>query len=193
MSRDRQIYFNELSQYPYSETQEEATQKLQTFFELLNALYEFEGLDVARFRIAEDEYLQWKVYPTETIQQVISKPEYKKYQEFFFSHFDCPIVESDSKIKEKISHDSPKLIWADKELPCEGLAAAYYTQSLAVSFDSDPFWHSVVFKLKINDKDDTVIALADKKDLENDNFKAWIAKVRPTEIPVSTTNPLKKR
>ena len=193
MNRYRHIYFNELSQYPYSETSEEATQMLQSFFELLNALYEYDGLDVARFRIGEAEYLQWKIYPTQSIQDIINKPEYRKYQEFFYSHFDCPIVERLSEINSKIEQDSPKLLWADKEIPCKGLAAAYYAQSIAVSFDNDPFWRSIVFKLKINYKDVTVLALADKKDLENELFKEWIAKVRPTEIPQSTTNPNEKR
>lgn len=193
MSRNRNIFFNELSQHPYTETEEEAAQKLHTFFELLDALYNYDGLDVARFRIGHDEYLQWKIYPTETIQEVIDKPAFKKYQDFFYTHFDSPVVEKNSELEQRITEENPKLVWADKELPCVGLAAAYYEHTLAISFDNDSFWRSVVFKLKINDKDDTVIALADKEYLNDERFKAWIVQVRPTEIPISETDPDKKR
>lgn len=193
MSRNREIYFNELSQYPYARDEKDATDILQAFFELLNELYCYEGLDVGRFRIGNEEYQQWKISPSQTIQEFINRPQCQKFKEFFYSHFDCPIIDSRSDISIFINRDKPVLVWGEKKLLCKGLAAAHYGDTLAVSLNTDSFWRSVVFKLNVDSKEVLVVALAEKADIYSKAFKDWFAKVKPTEIPFSQTPPEKKK
>jgi len=188
MSRTRKIFFNEVSQYPYASTANDAYEKLRTFFELLNALYDFDALDIARFCIGTEEYMQWKIFPDFSIQEILSRPENKAYQDFFYSHFTCPHID-DSAIKEQIDHDRPTILWTPKEIPCVGLAAAYYTKTLAVSMDSDDFWRNVVFTLKVNGQNQRVLALAHKDDMENEAFIRFVAEVKPTIIHMTEADP----
>ncbi|MCQ2340648.1 MAG: hypothetical protein MJZ79_07745 [Paludibacteraceae bacterium] len=177
-----------MSRYPYASTSADAYDKLKTFFDLLNALYDFDALDIARFRIGTEQYMQWKIFPDFSIQEILSRPENKVYKDFFYSHFACPHIE-DPTISERIEHDRPTLLWASKEIPCVGLAAAYYTRTLAISMHSDEFWRNVVFTLKINGQDQRVLALAHKDDMEKEEFLRFVAETKPTVIRTTEENP----
>ena len=183
-----QTYFNELSCAPSPSSDKKARERVKVLMELLRALH---SIGIKHFRISDDKYVCWELYPGLTLQGIIEKTENKAYKDFFYATFTAPFLDDD--VKRKVEQNNTVLLRDDNEILCVGLAAAYFAKTFAISFDSDTFWHSVEYTLKVNNKEEKVIALCKEDDLKTPVFAQWQAKTCPPKIPTTKLEPNEKK
>lgn len=183
-----QTYLNELSCDPSPFSAEEARERIKVLMELLRALY---SIGIKHFRISDDKYVCWELYPGCTLQEIIKETKNKAYIDFFYAIFTAPFLDDDAKTK--VEKNKTVLLRDDNEILCVGLAAAYFTKTFAISFDSDTFWHSVEYTIKVNNKEEKVIALCKEGDLKTPVFAQWQAKICPPKIPTIKLEPNEKK
>lgn len=182
-----QTYFNELSCDPSPLSAEEAYERIKVLMELLRALY---SIGIKHFRISDDKYVCWELYQGCTLQEIIKETKNKAYIDFFYATFTAPFLDDD--VKAKVEQNNTVLLRDDNEFLCVGLAAAYFAETFAISFDSETFWHSVEYIIKVNNKEEKVIALCKEDDLKTPVFAQWQAKTCPPKIPTTNLDPNKK-
>ena len=183
-----QTYLNELSCDPSPFSAEEARERIKVLMGLLRALY---SIGIKHFRISDDKYVCWELYPGCTLQEIIKETKNKAYIDFFYAIFTAPFLDDDAKTK--VEKNKTVLLRDDNEILCVGLAAAYFTKTFAISFDSDTFWHSVEYTIKVNNKEEKVIALCKEDNLKTPVFAQWQAKTCPPEIPTTKLKPNEKK
>ena len=183
-----QTYFNELSCDPSPSSGKKARERIKVLMELLRAL---RSIGIRRFRISDDKYIRWELYPGLTLQGIIEETENKAYKDFFHATFTAPFLDDD--VKAKVEQNNTVLLRDDNEILCVGLAAAYFAKTFAISFDSETFWHSVEYTIKVNNKEEKVIALCKEGDLKTPVFAQWQAKICPPKIPTIKLKPNEKK
>lgn len=179
-----QAFFNELSQSPFPDSEAGLNRMLRTFFELLQ---EVSRRGVKKFWVGELEYCQWRIFENKTLQEVISGPQYKNYQDFFYSHFSCPNVGDDDVVVKRIVDARPQMQYQGGIVPCLGLGAAYFYKSFAVNMDSEECWHRISYPIIVDDERQVEsVALTCKEDVWGERFEDWMRRTFPSEIQVST-------
>lgn len=187
------VCFNELSIAPYCKDEDEIRERLSKLVEAYNILYKkgykciASNIDASAVMLTEHVSLREMCgkYPRDPMYIIL------------MSMWGCPIIPE--RYTEIYSLYSDMIVEVDRYgdwISADGFSGAVAGGTFCIGFQSDIFWKSFLFSLRITTMEDVHekhwLCISHKDQLNNEEVNEWLENLQPIDLVITTREPHSK-